>query len=148
MGTGDGSTFGEILSWNGQKDTPGNSCPRIYGSAGQFFPKYLKKDVIQFFLPDLQRSINLTFDREETVVGMLGYRYIVEDRTIDNGKWDCVLVFVIDSVLQGRFTLKMNVIVRGNVCLLVLLIFQIPNMVFRCLYPCPIFSKPILIIST
>ncbi|XP_063920980.1 protein peste-like, partial [Zophobas morio] len=52
MGTGDGTTFGEMLSWNGQKDTPGNSCPRIYGSAGQFFPKYLKKDVIQFFSPD------------------------------------------------------------------------------------------------
>ncbi|XP_063920978.1 protein peste-like [Zophobas morio] len=87
MGTGINSTFGEINTWEGKKRTPffDGACAEVYGSAGQFFPRNLKKDVVKLFSSDLRRSVNLTFDREETIAGILGYRYIADDRVLDNG---------------------------------------------------------------
>ena len=88
MGTGVNSTFGQIDSWSGYQRTPffNSPCNEVYGSAGQFFERNLKKDSVKVFSTDLRRSVNLTFDREEIVAGVVGYRYIVDDRLLDNGK--------------------------------------------------------------
>ncbi|XP_063919829.1 protein peste-like [Zophobas morio] len=87
MGTGVNSTFGQIDSWSGYQRTPffNSPCNEVYGSAGQFFERNLKKDSVKVFSTDLRRSVNLTFDREEIVAGVVGYRYIVDDRLLDNG---------------------------------------------------------------
>ena len=88
MGTGVNSTFGEIKTWEGVKRTPffDGSCGSVYGSAGQYFPRNLQKDVIKLFSSDLRRSVNMTFEEEEIVWGMLGYKYMMDDRALDNGK--------------------------------------------------------------
>lgn len=60
-------------------------CSKIYGSAGEFFPPKRTRDSIALFTPDICRSIPFDYEKDVTVHGITGYRYIAGERAVDNG---------------------------------------------------------------
>lgn len=63
-----------------------DKCGDVSGSAGEFFPSNLSKDsLINFFSPDLCRFVQLEYEKEMEVNGVLGFKYVAGDRLLDNG---------------------------------------------------------------
>ncbi|XP_066145445.1 protein peste-like isoform X2 [Euwallacea fornicatus] len=88
MDTGAKGNFGELLFWKGMNSTPfyRGECGKVGGSAGEFFPNNMTKElIIKFFSPDLCRYLELEFEEEVVVNGILGYKYVAGDRFLDNG---------------------------------------------------------------
>ncbi|KAJ3656274.1 hypothetical protein Zmor_015362 [Zophobas morio] len=87
MGTGENAPLGYIHSWNYQNKSKyyDDACADVRGSAEQYFPRNLKKDILRYFMPDMGGNANLTFENEETVNSILGYKYVIGERTLDNG---------------------------------------------------------------
>lgn len=87
-GVDDIMKIGSMAEWNYKPRTNffANQCGMLNGSAGEFYPPNLSKDVpIQLFTPDMCRSLPLDFEHEEEVAGIKGYKYAGGPRTVDNG---------------------------------------------------------------
>ncbi|XP_060529969.1 uncharacterized protein LOC132704160 [Cylas formicarius] len=88
MDTGVSGQLGELYSWRYMTKTPyyPNRCGHVEGSAGEFFPTELRKDsVIKFFSADMCRFVELEYEKEITINGIVGYKYAAGDRFLDNG---------------------------------------------------------------
>ncbi|XP_050293736.1 uncharacterized protein LOC126734243 [Anthonomus grandis grandis] len=88
MDTGHTGQLGELYSWKFMNQTPyfSNKCGKVGGSAGEFFPSDLRKEsLIKFFSADLCRFVQLEFEKEVIVSGVVGYKYTAQDRFLDNG---------------------------------------------------------------
>ncbi|XP_058824764.1 protein peste [Topomyia yanbarensis] len=80
--------IGSMAEWNYKPRTDffAGHCGMLNGSAGEFYPPNLSKDVpIQLFTPDMCRSLSLDFEREVQIAGIKGYKYSGGPRTVDNG---------------------------------------------------------------
>uniref|UniRef100_A0A7G3AVF2 Putative plasma membrane glycoprotein cd36 n=1 Tax=Lutzomyia longipalpis TaxID=7200 RepID=A0A7G3AVF2_LUTLO len=86
-GADDISKIGKIGNWNYGQRTEffEGHCGMINGSAGEFYPPYLKKDQVSFFSPDMCRTLPFDFEKESEVEGILGYKFTGGAKTIDNG---------------------------------------------------------------
>lgn len=87
-GVDDIMKIGSMAEWNYKPRTNffADQCGMLNGSAGEFYPPNLSKDVpIQLFTPDMCRSLPLDFEGEEEVAGIKGYKYAGGPRTVDNG---------------------------------------------------------------
>lgn len=90
MDVGITGQLGELYSWKFMNQTPyyPEECGKISGSAGEFFPTDLKKEtIIKFFSADLCRYVQLEFEKEVVINGILGYKYVAADLFLDNGKY-------------------------------------------------------------
>jgi len=70
---------GQISEWNffpkiDEAIYP-DKCGELTGSAGEFFPPGRGKDYVDFFSPDLCRSIRFEYDEKTNVEGASGYKY-------------------------------------------------------------------------
>lgn len=90
MNTGVEGQLGELKNWKYSTQTPyyPGHCGRFEdASAGDFFPRNLTKtSIIKFFSSDLCRYMELEFEKEVSINGILGYMYSAQNRTLDNGK--------------------------------------------------------------
>lgn len=90
INTGIDGQLGELRAWKYSDHTPYNPgrCGRFDGSSGgDFFPRQLtKKSIINMFSSDLCRFMELEFEREVIVDGLVGYKYSAGDRLLDNGE--------------------------------------------------------------
>ncbi|KAF5307095.1 hypothetical protein FQR65_LT07154 [Abscondita terminalis] len=82
-----GSDFGTLQNWNYNNVTSmyEGECGDVKGSAGEFYPQHLTPDSITYFSADLCRSLEFTFEKTETVNGILSYKYSAMDAVFDNG---------------------------------------------------------------
>ncbi|KAF5278409.1 hypothetical protein FQA39_LY05898 [Lamprigera yunnana] len=82
-----GDDFGSIKSWNYNNETEfyEGECGRIKGSAGEFYPNNLKPDHVTFFLPDLCRSLEFTYEGNVDIKDIPSYKYSAQDAAFDNG---------------------------------------------------------------
>ena len=96
---------GQISRWN-EKGSLGNlypqPCDRLEGSAGEFFPqdqvqletepgvhKYFQdKTSISYFTPDLCRPIHFNFKEETEVMGVSGYKYMLDEGFVANSTFN------------------------------------------------------------
>lgn len=88
MDTGIKGQLGQLYRWKGMEQTPyyREGCGKVTGSAGEYFPTNLTKEtIIKFFTPDLCRYVELEFEKEVVISGVLGYKYVAGDRFLDNG---------------------------------------------------------------
>uniref|UniRef100_U5EUH2 Putative plasma membrane glycoprotein cd36 n=1 Tax=Corethrella appendiculata TaxID=1370023 RepID=U5EUH2_9DIPT len=87
-GEEDITKIGTMQFWNYASRTNffDSYCGMINGSAGEFYPPHQQKDVpVQFFSPDMCRTLPFDFEQEVEVEGVLGYKYTGGARTVDNG---------------------------------------------------------------
>lgn len=87
-GVDDITKIGSMAEWNYKPrvDSFAGQCGMLNGSAGEFYPPNLSKQVpIQLFTPDMCRSLPLDFESEQEVQGIKGYKYVGGPRTVDNG---------------------------------------------------------------
>ncbi|CAH1156005.1 unnamed protein product [Phaedon cochleariae] len=89
MNTGVDGRLGELNSWRNMNQStyyPGKCGVINGGSAGEFFPTDLKKDeVVRFFSSDMCRYLELEFEEEVIIGGLVGYKYSAGERFLDNG---------------------------------------------------------------
>ncbi|KAJ8978290.1 hypothetical protein NQ317_012661 [Molorchus minor] len=89
MDTGVTGQLGQLYNWKYANHTPyyrGHCGALNNASAGEFFPTNLRKDsTLKFFSADLCRYVELEFEKEETVHGIVGYKYSAGDKFLDNG---------------------------------------------------------------
>ncbi|KAJ8920039.1 hypothetical protein NQ315_011689, partial [Exocentrus adspersus] len=90
MDTGErGHQIGQLYNWKYSNHTPfypGRCGALVNTSAGEFFPTDLRNDsVIKFFSPDLCRYVELEFEDEVVVNGIVGYKYSAGPKFLDNG---------------------------------------------------------------
>jgi len=57
------------------------------GSAGEFFPPDRKKTYVDYFTPDLCRTIRFQYNQETEVLGVPGYEYILGDEFFGNATY-------------------------------------------------------------
>lgn len=87
-GENDISQIGRIREWNyrSRTDFYSGPCGQINGSAGEFYPpKQNKSQGIAFFSPDMCRSMSFDYADEETINGIVGYKYSAGKRMVNNG---------------------------------------------------------------
>ncbi|XP_030762896.1 protein croquemort-like isoform X2 [Sitophilus oryzae] len=88
MGLGKTTKLGELYSWKTMNQTPyySDHCGNIKGSDGDFFPSGLNKEsIITFFSPDMCRYIDLEFEKEVNIKGIMGLKYSAGRKFLDNG---------------------------------------------------------------
>lgn len=90
MDTGVEGQIGELKNWKYSNETsyyPGH-CGRFdRASAGDFFPRDLTKEsIIKMFSSDLCRYIELEFEEEVVIGGLIGYKFSAQEKFLDNGK--------------------------------------------------------------
>ncbi|XP_062546346.1 protein peste-like [Armigeres subalbatus] len=86
-GKEDASRYGLIRQWNYRdRATIGHeSCATYEGFAGELFPTKIRSDqVLRVFLMELCRAVVFEFDREEEILGVVGYRFVANERTVDD----------------------------------------------------------------
>ncbi|XP_014244542.1 protein croquemort-like isoform X2 [Cimex lectularius] len=93
MDTGENNIYnlGKLHNWNYKPTTDfyPDGCGMVNGSAGELFPpKQTKDKKLQFYSPDLCRSVSLSFKEEVEVHGIKGYKYTGDEYTFDNGTLD------------------------------------------------------------
>ncbi|TRY61675.1 hypothetical protein TCAL_07973 [Tigriopus californicus] len=79
---------GQICEWKNLSTVdpavyPGQ-CGQLSGSAGEFFPPKRDKTFVDFFSPDLCRTIRFNYKEEAEVHGISGYRYYLDDELLSN----------------------------------------------------------------
>lgn len=88
MDTGANGQIGQLYNWRYSNQTPyyEGQCGRVEGSAGEFFDRNLTPNsTIKFFSSDLCRKVELEYDHNVTINGIVGYRYSAHDKFLDNG---------------------------------------------------------------
>lgn len=89
MGTGvvDPTDFGVLKNWNFNSSTRfyKNECGMVNGSAGEFWPINPEPTEITLFSNDLCRSITYEYEKNVSVEGLNGYKFIAGDKLMDNG---------------------------------------------------------------
>merc|ERR1712141_582459 len=82
------ANIGQISEWNYLNSINESvyplPCGALSGSAGEFFPPGRDETYVDFFSPDLCRTIRFEYDKETTVSGALGYRYKLGEKFINN----------------------------------------------------------------
>lgn len=90
-GVNDIYQLGRLHYWNYNNNTNfyDEPCGMVNGSAGELFPpNQTKEKGIEFYSPDLCRSLKLTFTNEEVIHGITGYKYAGNEYSFDNGTLD------------------------------------------------------------
>jgi len=93
MFTGEDDIYkvGQISRWN-EEGSLGNlyprPCDRLEGSAGEFFPQDQDKTSISYFTPDLCRPIHFNFKEETEVMGVGGYKYMLDEGFVANSTFN------------------------------------------------------------
>merc|ERR1719339_727242 len=93
MFTGEDDIYkvGQISRWN-EEGSLGNlyprPCDRLEGSAGEFFPQDQDKTSISYFTPDLCRPIHFNFKEETEVMGVAGYKYMLDEGFVANSTYN------------------------------------------------------------
>jgi len=79
--------YGRLKNWNYNNRTTffEDSCGEIYGSAGEFYPRYAKPDHITYFATDMCRGWQFDFERNHTIKGIPTYKYSAGKEMFDNG---------------------------------------------------------------
>ncbi|XP_023016535.2 protein peste isoform X2 [Leptinotarsa decemlineata] len=89
MDTGFSGHLGELRSWNYAKYSSfyQGECGGLKdSSSGEFFPRELTKEsIIKLFSPDLCRFMELEYEKEIVINGVVGYKYSAGQRFLDNG---------------------------------------------------------------
>lgn len=90
MQNGVDGQLGELNNWNFSNRTsfyPGD-CGRVdKASAGDFFPRFMTNtSTLKIFSPELCRYIELEYEKDVYINGLLGYKYSAGDKLLDNGK--------------------------------------------------------------
>ncbi|KAK9876982.1 hypothetical protein WA026_016012 [Henosepilachna vigintioctopunctata] len=87
VGTGGSHPLGQIYEWNYNTNTTfyDENCSSFKGSAGDFFPKYKTSDILEVFHSDLCRTILLDYEKNATIHGIEGLKYVLDDHSLDNG---------------------------------------------------------------
>uniref|UniRef100_A0A6P7FA51 Protein peste-like isoform X1 n=2 Tax=Diabrotica virgifera virgifera TaxID=50390 RepID=A0A6P7FA51_DIAVI len=87
-GTG-GGQLGELRSWKYAEHTgyyPDHCGEFKQASAGDFFPRSLtKQSVVKMFSSDLCRYMDLEYEKEVVIHGIIGYKYAAGQKFLDNG---------------------------------------------------------------
>ncbi|XP_058827712.1 protein peste-like [Topomyia yanbarensis] len=87
-GKDDSSQYGLIRAWNykTKADFADGDCGKFRGFTGDIFPTKIRKDrPLGIFTPEMCRMVSFEFEREEDVYGVVGYRFVGSERTVDNG---------------------------------------------------------------
>ncbi|KAK9507971.1 hypothetical protein O3M35_007726 [Rhynocoris fuscipes] len=90
-GENDINNLGILHNWNYNNVTNffDEPCGMINGSAGELFPpNQTKNQPIEFFTPDLCRSLMLPFEKETEIHGIKAYKYTGNEYSFDNGTLD------------------------------------------------------------
>lgn len=77
-----------LTSWNGQSSVSfyKNGCGLVNGTTGELWPLHLDaNESISVFIPDICRSIPLTYQDEPEIFSINAKRWIGDDRVFDNG---------------------------------------------------------------
>uniref|UniRef100_A0A182PM51 Scavenger receptor class B n=1 Tax=Anopheles epiroticus TaxID=199890 RepID=A0A182PM51_9DIPT len=82
VGSKDPAKYGTVRSWSRTAARSGpeesHSCDGLDDLTGEFFPSRIERGAaIRLVLPELCRRLTLEFDREQSVEGIVGYRYQV-----------------------------------------------------------------------
>ncbi|KAJ9578470.1 hypothetical protein L9F63_005290, partial [Diploptera punctata] len=89
-GITDLSKIGTLHQWNYANRTyrydPG--CDDVRGYLGHFFPPKITKEPFYFFSTDICKSVKLHFAEEVEVFGIKGYKFLPDDKLMDNGHTD------------------------------------------------------------
>jgi len=93
MYTGEDDIYkvGQISRWNNKNnlgDLYPQPCDRLEGSAGEFFPQDQGKTSISYFTPDLCRPIHFNFKEETKVMGVSGYKYMLDEGFVANSTFN------------------------------------------------------------
>ena len=78
---------GQISKWKNMSDLSQfypEGCGQLTGSAGEFFPQDRDKTSLSYFTPDLCRPIHFNFKEESEVMGISGYKYVLDEGFIGN----------------------------------------------------------------
>eukprot|EP00095_Tigriopus_kingsejongensis_P001032 maker-scaffold972_size74859-snap-gene-0.9 protein:Tk01032 transcript:maker-scaffold972_size74859-snap-gene-0.9-mRNA-1 annotation:"hypothetical protein DAPPUDRAFT_303163" len=82
---------GQICEWkNASRVDPNvfpHHCGELKGSAGEFFPPNRDKTFVDFFSPDLCRTIRFNYKEESEVRGLSGYRYYLDEEFLANSSY-------------------------------------------------------------
>ncbi|CRL01976.1 CLUMA_CG015303, isoform A [Clunio marinus] len=82
------SELGSIKRFNHLSEFPKfkDECRNLKGSAGEFFPpNSSSNESIYLFLPEMCRSIPYEYEKEVTLHGLIGRRFSVGSKALDNG---------------------------------------------------------------
>lgn len=80
--------FGTLKRWNYDSKTPfyDEQCAGIHGSGGELYPRNIQPDMIEFFSPEMCRTVQFNFEEHVTVKGIPAYKYSPGAEVFDNGK--------------------------------------------------------------
>lgn len=79
--------FGVLENWNYNNSMSyyEDECAEVRGSAGEFYPKNLRPDRLQYFCTDMCRAMDFTFEKNTSVEGVPSFKYSMGERILDNG---------------------------------------------------------------
>ncbi|XP_015173502.1 PREDICTED: protein croquemort-like [Polistes dominula] len=90
------SQLGLLKKWN-YKNTSSyfeKICNQIEGSIGNFWPPNPIDNEIKLFMPELCRALIYELDKKTDYMGMEGYKYTMDTKTLDNYRDICYLLKV------------------------------------------------------
>lgn len=84
--------YGFVDKWNGNSNISAwdSPCNQIDGSMGEMWPPFRKSryEKLDLFIPDICRTVSLSYISDEEMQGIEAYRYILDHTIFDNGKYD------------------------------------------------------------
>jgi len=85
-GKGDINKFASMGTWNYENPTSyyESYCGRANGSAGELFPPKREKTKISVFVPEVCRTIDLSYKEDVNVDGIKGYKYWGDEKIFLN----------------------------------------------------------------
>lgn len=88
-GLDDIQNLGKISKFNNLTQFPfypEGECSKLKGSTGEFYPPNIQiKEPINLFTPEMCRSLTYEYEKDMTIEGMLGHRFSLGERSVDNG---------------------------------------------------------------
>ncbi|KAL3269261.1 hypothetical protein HHI36_008341 [Cryptolaemus montrouzieri] len=89
IGVGGDHPLGQVYNWNYQTHTEfyHENCSSFHGSAGDFFLRNRKDDVLELFHSDVCRTLYVDYEGNQTVRGIEGLKYVMGDHCLDNGTY-------------------------------------------------------------
>ena len=115
-GASDLYKVGQIAEWNYARNISENitdgECGRIRGSAGEFFPPHRDRTHLDFFAPDICRTLSFNYREDVDVLGISGYKFVLDENTVDNSTgengYNCYNPQADDEVLLPRGLLNVS----------------------------------------